>query len=78
MRLWATGTDADSFVVLCVTLWPCVFGFVGLWRSFRSMCQLQLAHAMLARGVCPTQPANARVYDLFMVVGTLGHVYILL
>ena len=39
------------------------------------MCQLQLAHAMLARGVCPTQPANARVYDLFMVVGTPGHVY---
>eukprot|EP00434_Breviolum_minutum_P041046 symbB.v1.2.036506.t1/scaffold5173.1/size30160/1 len=64
-------TDADSLVVLCVTLWPCVFGFVGLWRSFRSMCQLQLAHAMLARGVCPTQPANARVYDLFMVVGTV-------
>ena len=36
------------------------------------MCQVQLAHAVLERGVCLTQPANAQLYDLCTAIGILG------
>jgi len=64
-------SQSDERIVLCVILWPCIFGLLGLWRSFRSMCQVQLAHAVLERGVCLTQPANAQLYDLCTAIGTL-------
>ena len=63
--------EAVEPVVACVILWPCIFGFIGVWRTLRSMCQLQLAHAALERGVCLTQPASAHVFDLFMALGTV-------
>eukprot|EP00434_Breviolum_minutum_P021561 symbB.v1.2.019029.t1/scaffold1541.1/size112753/11 len=64
-------SQSDERIVLCVILWPCIFGLLGLWRSFRSMCQVQLAHAVLECGVCLTQPANAQLYDLCTAIGTL-------
>ena len=70
--LAVTGMEAEEPVVACVILWPCIFGFIGVWRTLRSMCQLQLAHAALERGVCLTQPASAHVFDLFMALGMLG------
>ena len=71
-NLEVTGMEAVEPVVACVILWPCIFGFIGVWRTLRSMCQLQLAHAALERGVCLTQPASAHVFDLFMALGMLG------
>ena len=71
-NLKVTGMEAVEPVVACVILWPCIFGFIGVWRTLRSMCQLQLAHAALERGVCLTQPASAHVFDLFMALGMLG------
>ena len=74
--IWAwfglSGSQSDERIVLCIILWPCIFGLLGLWRSFRSMCQVQLAHAVLERGVCLTQLANAQLYDLCTAIGILG------
>eukprot|EP00434_Breviolum_minutum_P010297 symbB.v1.2.009087.t1/scaffold570.1/size221114/2 len=49
----------EGVLVVClVVLWPCLFGLAGICRVFQSMCQLQLSHAALRKGVCLTKPSN--------------------
>eukprot|EP00434_Breviolum_minutum_P010298 symbB.v1.2.009088.t1/scaffold570.1/size221114/3 len=72
VSLQAVLLDQEGVLVVClVVLWPCLFGLAGICRVFQSMCQLQLSHAALRKGVCLTKPSNGAWSDYYMGVGMM-------